>query len=247
MPFTARLAAAGLLALSFASAASARPGGWDGPGAWGSGWGGSGWGAREWANSRWDSAEPGRGRDDREGKVEVASFVADDAAAAALGHGRIAVALQDQPDSQRLATPVVPGASYEAAVIDQMVHAGYDTSGTAGSEDQVVELTLDRSVLTAAEKKRNPVSGEMEMGVSNRGTMMGLGINLDFSKPKGALVSTRMEARIRDKASGKVLWEGRADIATRNGDDDWGEQSIAVKLAGELFKRFPGSTEKPSH
>lgn len=222
------LSAAGLIALVLVSSvASARPGGWS---------------EREWGNSRWDTprSEPGRGRDDREGKVDAASFVADGEAARALGHGSIAIELAPQPSLKD-----VTGAAYEAAVIDQMVQAGYDTSGAPGSENQVVELRVTRDVLVAAEGKRNPVSGEMAVGVSNRGTSTGVALNLDFSKPKKALVSTRMEARIRDKASGAVLWEGRADIATRDGDSDWGDQAIATRLAEELFKRFPGSTERP--
>jgi len=38
-----------------------------------------------------------------------------------------------------------------------------------------------------------------------------------------------------------VLWEGRATIATRDGDDKWGDQAIATKLAEALFRRFPAS------
>lgn len=218
-------AAACLIALTVASAASAQPRGWDRPG---------------WGSSRWDSPRSPRqsGTDEREGKVEVASFVAQGDAAAALGSGTIAVELEPQT------TPMdIPGAAYEAAVIDQMVHAGYDTTGAPGAESQIVELRLTRDELAPAELKHKPVSGEMAVGVSNRGTSTALGLNLDFSKPKKALLSTRMEARIRDKASGTVLWEGRATIATRDGDDDWNDQAIATKLAEALFRRFPGSTE----
>jgi hypothetical protein len=217
--------AACLIALTFASAASAQTRGWDRPG---------------WGSSRWDSPRAARqsGPDDREGKVDVASFVAQGDAAAALGSGTIAVELEPQT------TPMdVPGAAYEAAVIDQMVHAGYDTSGPPGAESQVVELRLTRHELAPAELKHKPVSGEMAVGVSNRGTSTALGLNLDFSKPRKALLSTRLEARIRDKASGTVLWEGRATIATRDGDDKWSDQAIATRLAEALFRRFPGSTE----
>ena len=64
--------AAALLALSLASAASARPGDWGR-----SGWGEPGWGASDWANSRWNNPRSSQnGRDDREGKVDAASFVA---------------------------------------------------------------------------------------------------------------------------------------------------------------------------
>jgi hypothetical protein len=219
-----QLAAAGLIALCLASAASAQSGRWDRSG---------------WGQSRWDSprASQRTGSDEREGKVDVASVVAEGDAAAALGTGTIAVELEPQ---DRLLD--IPGAPYEAAVIDQMVQAGYDTRGAPGAENQVVELRLIRDELVPPEGKRKPVSGEMAVGVSNRGTSTALGLNLDFTKPKKALLSTRLEARIHDKATDAVLWEGRATIATRDGDDDWTEQAIATKLAEALFDRVPGTT-----
>ena len=84
------------------------------------------------------------------------------------------------------------------------------------------------------------LSGEMAVGVSNHGSYQALGLNIDLSKPRKALLSTRLEARIRDKASGAVLWEGRADIATRDGDPKWSDQAIASRLAEALFAGFPG-------
>jgi hypothetical protein len=81
----------------------------------------------------------------------------------------------------------------------------------------------------------------MAVGVSSRGgSYQALGINIDLSKPAKALLSTRLEARIRDKVSGAVLWEGRADIATRDGDSKWTDQAIAARLAEALFAGFPG-------
>ncbi len=156
----------------------------------------------------------------------------------ALGHGAVTVELAADNGP-----PGDADAAYEAAVIDQLVKAGYDTTA-ASANGQVAELRIVRKEIEPPEAKHKPVSGEMDMGISNRGSMLGMALNIDLSKPKKALVSTRLEARIRDKASGAVLWEGRADIATRDGDDDWPNQTIATKLAGSLFKRFPGTTDE---
>lgn len=79
----------------------------------------------------------------------------------------------------------------------------------------------------------------MAVGVSNRGTMTGMAVNVDLSKPRGALVSTRLEARIRDRANDTLLWEGRAEMATRDGDSRWDQQAIAARLAEALFDGFP--------
>jgi len=172
----------------------------------------------------------------REGKVEVTRFLADGAAAQSLGHGAIAVsaASQGTADDRERAT-------YEAAVIDRLAGVGYDTASRAGDGGQTVELHIRHAEIEPAELKRKPVSGEMAVGVSSRGgSYESLGIGIDLRKPLKALMSTRLEARIRDKATGAVLWEGHADIATRAGDPKWSDQAIAGKLAAALFAGFPG-------
>jgi hypothetical protein len=77
------------------------------------------------------------------------------------------------------------------------------------------------------------------MGISNRGSAYGLAVNVDLTKPRTALIGTRLDTRIVDKTSGKVLWEGYATIATREGDDKWPDYRIAGKLASALFDGFP--------
>ena len=42
------------------------------------------------------------------------------------------------------------------------------------------------------EPPHKPVSGEMTMGVSNRGSMMGMAVLVDLTKPDKALISTRL-------------------------------------------------------
>jgi hypothetical protein len=44
---------------------------------------------------------------------------------------------------------------------------------------------------------------------------------------------------VRDRATDKVLWEGHADIDTRQDDEHWTEQDIAGRLAAALFEHFP--------
>jgi hypothetical protein len=191
-----------------------------------------------WGPSRIDRArEPAfasSSRDPREGQVDAARFIAN-GAEARLGQGSVLIStLSGAVDD------VNDHASYEAAMIDQLVKAGYDTLNTGqGEGGQVAELRIRREVLVPEEGKRKPVSGEMMVGTGTYGSMMGLGLAIDLSKPKKALVSTRMEARIIDKASGAPLWEGRAEIATRVDDARWSDQAIATRLAEAMFERFP--------
>ncbi len=230
------------LLLAASAAAEARPGGWGGSGWGSSGWGGSGWGSSGWGGSNWGSPRLGdqrvnSGHDSREGKVDADSFVAADAGET-LGHGAITIATL--PGSTAGAGD---GAAYEAALVDQLVKAGYDTTGAdTAAGAQRAEIRIVRDVLVPQERKRKPVSGEMTVGTGTHGSMMGMAVAVDLSKPRKALLSTRLEARIVDQASGKPLWEGRATIATREGDARWDEQAIAVRLAAALFERFPHGT-----
>ena len=204
--------------------ALAHPGGWGG----GMGWGG-GWDEPSY------SAPSRHGGDPREGRVQAERFVAD-GAAAQLAHGPIAVVAEPggSGDARESAT-------FEAAVIDQLAKAGYDTAKPDPAGGQITEVHVVRDMVAPAEQKRNPVSGSVEAGVSNHGSLFGLQLNYDATKPRAALIETRLEARIRDRASGKLLWEGHAEIVTREGDSHWTDTAVAGRLAGALFERFPAA------
>ena len=221
-----------LAALAAAAPAMARPGGW-GSGGWGNGGWGSGSFDRPYPRSSWD-------RQNRqvpaEGKVEVSRFIAEGVDPASLIKSSVTVAGAAEginAEARELST-------FQAAVLDQLAANGYQTATTAESAAQIAEVRVTHDTVVPEEGPRKAVSGEMEVGVSNRGSGFGLGINIDLSKPLKALISTRLEARIKDKTSGKVLWEGRADIITREGSDKWNDNAIAARLAKALFDDFPG-------
>ncbi|MFC4254604.1 hypothetical protein GRI97_04150 [Altererythrobacter xixiisoli] len=212
------------LTLPIPAAASWRGDPWAGRGD--SGWGRAG---------SWDrpSMRGSSGRDDREGQVQVEHFEAENARAQ-LGQGAVVVRTLagDTTQSRDQST-------YEAAVIDQLVKAGYDTLDAYPSGGQIAEIRVIRDVVSPEEEKRNPVSGEMAVGVSNRGSMASMAVNLDFTAARKALLSTRLEARLRDKATDAILWEGRATVMTREGDSHWTEQAISTRLAAALFEDMP--------
>ena len=173
----------------------------------------------------------------REGKVEVTRFLANGASAQALGHGSIAVAARQGRRGRRTRAGDVRGGRDRSPRRRRLRHR----RRPAGDGGQTVELHVLHAEVEPAEAPHKPVSGAMSLGVDSRGgRYAGLGIGIDMRKPLPALISTRLEARIRDKASGTVLWEGRADMATREGDPKWTDQAIATKLADALFSGFPG-------
>jgi hypothetical protein len=221
-------------ALAMATPALAQPGGW----------GADPWGREPLGSERWgrESASSRHAAGPAEGHVEVSRFVAEGDVAKALGRGVIAVTgapTGSGADSRELRT-------YEAAVIDQLAQLGYRTDAPADSATQIAELHIGHDVVVPQEQKRSPVSGEMAVGVSNRGTAYGLALNVDLTKPRGALIATQLELRIRDKATGAALWEGRADVLTREGDEKWSDGVVAAKLAAALFDGFPGKSGEGS-
>lgn len=228
-----------LLMIAVAGPAQAHP----------AGWGGSSWDTERWGAS-WDgpraSGRTRNGDGPPEGHVAVSRFVSEGMGADALARGAISVV--GAPTGSGVESREL--AAYEAAVIDQLAQLGYRTDTPAAQTTQVTELHIGHEVVVPPEARRSPVSGEMAVGVSNHGSMVGMAVNVDMTKPRGALIATRLEARIRDKASGTVLWEGRADINTREGDDKWSDAKIATRLAAALFDHFPGATDidrTPTH
>ena len=230
-----------LLLVAIAAIATPASAQWGG-GGYGGGWGGGGWGRPGWGGSSWGGGygnqrlNTSNARDSREGKVDADVFMAD-GAADLLGQGPAIVTAA--PGGT---TDASDEAVYEAAIVDQLVKVGYDTEAPDPKVGQVVELRIMRDVLVPPEDKRNPVSGEAAVSTGTYGSSVGLAVAVDLTKPRTALLSTRMEVRVRDRATDKPLWEGRAEIATRDGDDHWGEQAIATRLAAAIFEHFPATS-----
>jgi hypothetical protein len=223
-----------VLALAMPAHAQRYPGGWGGRGTW------AGDDARVATQG---NAEPSR-------HIEVDTFRAADAGDA-LGHGRIVVvgtppvapppaeAMPDHlPGNADAPTPEDKLPVYEAAVIDQLGARGYDIANAADPR-QLVEVTVSHDVVVPEEAPHRPVSGEVSMGVSNRGSGFGGALFIDLSKPRKAIIATRLEVRIRDKASGRVLWEGHAEGQARMGEGGFDDTRMASRLAGALFAKFP--------
>nr|NUR37017.1 hypothetical protein [Sphingomonas sp.] len=216
MKVTRLLSLASLAVLAASGVAQPYPGG---------GWGGSYMG-------RGPDFGAGHGtRDPREGKIEAAAFLAKSPKVAELGHGLIILA--PAPDG-------VADGAYEAALVDQLARAGYQTNARPSSGGQTIEFVVSRDVLAPPDPPHNPVGGAVSAGVGSHGWGgVGVGLNIDLSKPRGALIATRLEARIRDSATQEPLWQGRAQVVARETDKHWTPEATAAKLTAALFKGFP--------
>lgn len=191
---------------------------------------------------RWDTpmdqrigrqgAEPSR-------KIQVEAFQAPEAAAL-LGKGPITVAAAEGSEAD-WKLPV-----YEAAVVDQLAKLGYQTAVSGADGGQVAQIGIRHEQVVPEEAKRKPVSGAMEVGVSNRGNYTAMALNVDLSKPKKAIIATRMDVRIRDKATDRVLWEGHAEAQTREDDEGLNNGAVAARLASALFAKFADAQVVPA-
>lgn len=191
---------------------------------------------------RWDSPMDQRiGRQNAEPsrKVEVEAFQAADAAAL-LGKGPITVAAAEGAEAE-WKLPV-----YEAAVVDKLAKLGYQTAVSGAEGGQVAQIGIRHEQVMPEEPKRKPVSGAMEVGVSNRGNYTAMALNIDLTKARKAIVSTRLDVRIRDKATNRVLWEGHAETQTREDDDGLNNGAVAARLASALFAKFADAQVVPA-
>lgn len=166
------------------------------------------------------------------GPVEVTRFHVPELAT--LGRGAIAVEPAAGQDGNSLEF-----GSYAGAVSRQLGLLGY-TSGTSSSR-QVAMLRIERRSLRP-DRTRAPVSVGVGGSTGSYGSGVGLGIGLDLSGPPPQLVETLLAVTIRDRASGKALWEGKAAFTVRATSPLATTQLGAAKLAEALFKGFPGSS-----
>ncbi|MBO9498930.1 MAG: DUF4136 domain-containing protein [Novosphingobium sp.] len=166
------------------------------------------------------------------GPVEVTRFV-EPAALPQLGHGTIAVepASGMDPNSLELG-------SYTAAVARELVRLGYQTAAD-GQGAQVALVRVERQTVQP-ERDHGPVSVGGGASAGSYGSGVGLGIGIDLSGKPKPQTETRLSVMIRDRASGKTVWEGRASFAVQ-ADAPLATTSLgAPKMAAALFQNFPG-------
>lgn len=167
------------------------------------------------------------------GPVEVTRFHVPEMAA--LGRGTIAVEPAAGQDGRSLEF-----GSYAGAVSRQLGLLGYNPAGT-GNSPQVALLRIERRSWRP-DRARGPVSVGVGGSTGSYGSGVGVGIGLDLSGPPPQLVETLLGVTIRDRASGKALWEGKATFAVRATSPLATTSLGAAKLAEALFKGFPGGS-----
>ena len=168
------------------------------------------------------------------GPVEVTRFHVPELAT--LGRGTIVIEPAAGQDGSSLEF-----GSYAGAVSRQLSLLGYSAPAATGSSPQVATLRIERRSFRP-ERARGPVSVGVGGSTGSYGSGVGVGIGLDLSGPPPQLVETLLGVTIKDRASGKALWEGKATFAVRATSPLATTPLGAAKLAEALFKGFPGSS-----
>jgi hypothetical protein len=168
------------------------------------------------------------------GPVEVTRFHVPELAA--RGRGSIAIEPAAGQDGNSLEF-----GTYASAVSRQLNLLGFTAAAASANSPQVAILRIERHVWRA-DRARGPVSVGVGGSTGSYGSGMGVGIGLDLSGPPPEMVETQLGVTIKDRASAKVLWEGKATFSVRSASPLASTQIGAAKLAEALFKGFPGSS-----
>lgn len=167
------------------------------------------------------------------GPVEVTRFHVPDTSA--LGRGTISVEPAAGEDGASLEYR-----TYAAAVARQLVLIGYSEQ-MAGGASQVALVRIERGSFRPG-RDGSPVSVGVGGSTGTFGSGVGLGIGLDLSGPPPEQIDTQLAVTIKDRASGKALWEGRSHFSVSASSPLAESQLGAAKMAEALFKGFPGSS-----
>lgn len=130
--------------------------------------------------------------------------------------------------------------SYQSAVARRLVTLGY-REAPVGSGSQVALVRLQRTAFRPG-RDGSPVSVGVGGGGGSYGSGVGMGIGIDLSGASAEQVTTELGVQIRDRASGKTVWEGRARFTVRASSPLADTQLGAAKMAEALFANFPGNS-----
>jgi hypothetical protein len=124
--------------------------------------------------------------------------------------------------------------TYDAAVSRELAQAGFAAEGTA-LYTYTAEVTKD---VRRDPIRRSPVTIGIGGGTGGYGGGFGIGGSFGIGSSRGRdTTMITLFVQLRDRASGKVVWEGRAQTdSTAPG----GER--IERLAAALFRDFPGQT-----
>lgn len=167
------------------------------------------------------------------GPVQVTRFHTGDLSQ--LGKGTIAVEPAPGSDANSLEWQ-----TYRGAVMHELQSVGY-TEAAPGSGAQVALMRVSRTTVQL-DGGSSPVSVGVGGSTGSYGSGVGVGVGINLSPRPKAQVDTELAVSIRERASGKVLWEGRAQFTVGSGSPLATTALAAPKMTEALFLNFPGNS-----
>lgn len=169
------------------------------------------------------------------GPVEVTRFSAPAADFASRGTVSVEPAIGQDGNSLEFR-------AYAAAVAQELAGLGYrEPLPGAARSAQVAVIDLTRRTWQP-QRNGGPVSVGLGGGTGSYGSGVGIGLGFDLSGPPPQQVETLLHVILRDRASDKPMWEGRAAFVVR-ADSPLAQTSLgAAKMTQALFKGFPGNS-----
>ena len=168
------------------------------------------------------------------GPVEVTRFHQADTSV--LGRGAISIEPASGNDADSLEFR-----SWAGAVARELVRIGYTEQVAGSSSPQVAQVSVRRRTIEPG-RVGSPVSVGVGGSTGSWGSGLGVGVGLNLSGPPPEEIETQLAVTIRDRASGRALWEGRAEFTVRASSPLAQTQLGAPKMAEALFRGFPGAS-----
>ena len=133
-------------------------------------------------------------------------------------------------------------ATYSAALLRELQRVGFsEARDGAGDSKYVARYTIERARIGAG-GSRSPVSVGVGGSTGSYGSGVGVGIGINLGGRPKDKIATELSVRITERASGTVVWEGRASVEAKEGSPASQPGLAAAKLAEALFRDFPGES-----
>ncbi|MGF7151679.1 hypothetical protein FHS96_005347 [Sphingomonas zeicaulis] len=131
--------------------------------------------------------------------------------------------------------------AYIAGVERELSRIGYRIG--QDRSDFVAVVGYTRGIRPAGAGRRSPISIGVGGGTGGGGVGLGLGVGFGIGGGKsGDVVTTQLSVQIKQRGSGEVVWEGRAQTEARENAPAAQPGLAADRLSAALFKDFPGES-----
>lgn len=134
--------------------------------------------------------------------------------------------------------------TYARAVGAELTRLGFTVVPDIGGAEMVASIDVQRG--TRGEiAQRSPISIGLGGGIGGGGYHSGGGLGGGVSFPIGhgrtrEVIGTDIAVRLKRRSEGSAVWEGRASTQAIAGTPYANADATAAKLAGALFRDFPG-------